>query len=71
MDKADVYYVSAICWSESNNEEIVNNASLEKTKYIEVPSCLTKEEDVHKFVEYQLYTSTLVTPWYYNLEKVV
>jgi hypothetical protein len=64
-----LYYVSSISWQETSEEEIINNNAIQKNEYIEVPSNLS-EEDTYKFIDYKLFESANVHPWYYNLDKV-
>tara|TARA_Y100000310_G_C20540988_1_gene743278 strand:- start:677 stop:922 length:246 start_codon:yes stop_codon:yes gene_type:complete len=67
--KAQLYHVTSISWNETWSGEIINNAAMQKSEYIEVPIDL-KGREVFKFIDQKLYESTKVIPWYYNLDIV-
>ena len=69
-DKNSLYYISSICWQETNNEEIINNNALQKSEYIEIPSNIMGEE-LYKIIDHKLYESSNVYPWYYNIDLVI
>tara|TARA_Y100000034_G_C6803401_1_gene360533 strand:+ start:582 stop:794 length:213 start_codon:yes stop_codon:yes gene_type:complete len=69
MNNNSLYYVSAISWDEVDDDIIVNVDGLQKREYIEVPKNLDKN-GVFRFIDQKLYESTLISPWYYNIEKI-
>ncbi len=64
-----LYYVSSTSWSETWIDEIINNRALQRSEYVEVPHEL-KGEALHKFIDQKLYETTLVAPWYYNIDRI-
>ena len=64
-----LYYISSICWQETNEEELINNNALQKNEYIEVPSDFD-EQETYKFIDHKLFESSNVHPWYYNVDKI-
>jgi uncharacterized membrane protein len=67
--KQSLYYISSICWQETNKEEIINVNALQKNEYIEVPKGLSEEETA-KFIDHKLFESSSVYPWYYITDMV-
>ena len=64
-----LYYISSICWQESNEEETINNNALQKNEYVEVPVTFDTQQ-VYKFIDHKLFESSNVHPWYYNVDKI-
>lgn len=64
-----LYHITSISWNETWSDEIINNAALQKSEYIEVPIKL-KGDEVYRFIDQKLYESTKVIPWYYNLDII-
>ncbi len=66
---SSLYYISSICWQESNEEEIINNDALQNSAYISIPKNI-KGDDIFMFIDHTLYELTQVLPWYYNTEFI-
>ena len=64
-----IYYISSICWSETSEDEIINNNALQTNEYIEVSKSLNEDEAI-KFIDHKLYESSGVHPWYYNVDVI-
>jgi len=64
-------YISAICWNDVNNEEVVTNVKdLQKNQYVTVSKENYESGDYHNDVNNVLKKSTDVKPWYYNIDFV-
>ncbi len=70
MNNNSLYYVSSISWNDLDEDVIVNVDALQKSEYIEVPEDLDKNA-VFRFIDQALYETTLIKPWYYNIDKIM
>jgi len=70
MNNNSLYYVSSISWNDLDEHVIVNVDALQKSEYIEVPKDLDKNA-VFRFIDQALYETTLIKPWYYNIDKIM
>ena len=70
MNNNSLYYVSSISWNDLDEDVIVNVDALQKSEYIEVPKDLDKNA-VFRFIDQALYETTLIKPWYYNIDKIM
>ena len=70
MDKV-LLYISAICWNDVNNEEVVTNVKdLQKNQYVTVPKESYEAGSHFNNIDQTLTESTDVRPWYYNIDFV-
>lgn len=70
MNNNSLYYVSSISWNDLDEDVIVNVDALQKSEYIEVPKDLDKNA-IFRFIDQALYETTLIKPWYYNIDKIM